>query len=828
MRYLIITLFFLGSIASQAQDKQMKRFPVDPDNLPIICTGHGHNHGHVVLPEAKSRNNSMPAVFEVEYDQLPPGAAIQAFDYALSILSDAISSPVPIRISVRWEDLAPGALAGAGPSEFVTDFPNSTESVAFPIALAEKIAGVPLNSDLRPDIFISIDNQTEWHYDFNNPSAIGNKFDFVSIVLHEMIHGLGFVGFATVTDNGAGTGRLKSGGVPAIFDVYLNSLTKGNLCQNVQDPSVEMKTVLTSNTLTLITPQYKDQTNAPRIYAPNPYEQGSSTHHLNQFTYTNTGNSLMTPQASRGEIVHGLGISKDILYDLGWSSTYVLHEQLIGIDDVNEPYPIKAKVTSDLGYDAASLVLHYSTDDFATTQTLPMTATGNADEFTATIPAPGSRLDVKYYFTILDNRGITLQFPANAPDPLYYETFYREDTELPVMQHTPLTTIDDKTTVFPLDAQVTDFFAGVDSVYVEYFINGEAQPIVVLIRNFEDEFRDNLYLQDIELAAPLSASDVLEYRIIAIDKSNRRNVRTSPATGFYTIDIAETFDASITYLNNFDERSAANDFSGNGFTLTTPSGFENSAIHSQHPYPNAGDGKTLNFNYQLNIPIQIRANDPLIEFEEIVLVEPGEPNTNYTELEFWDYVIVEGRKIDGTDWLPFLDGYDSRAFSDWNTAYNNGLSGQTSTTLGTPSLFKPRTVNMTRSGNFKTGDIVFVRFRLFSDPFAAGWGWAIENLKIQDSPVSVEDFIASDAFTLFPNPVSKEVITVQASFKQAIADLQLVIYDSFGRLIEQQVLSPIQNTITESVNVSAYPSGMYLVTLQINGKELLGKKVMVE
>ena len=135
---------------------------------------------------------------------------------------------------------------------------------------------------------------------------------------------------------------------------------------------------------------------------------------------------------------------------------------------------------------------------------------------------------------------------------------------------------------------------------------------------------------------------------------------------------------------------------------------------------------------------------------------------------------------------------------------------------------------MTSNGNFNVGDVIFVRFRLFSDPFAVGWGWAIENLKIQDNTVAVEDFISDDQFQLFPNPVSKEAISVKASFKQSIDDLQLVIYNSFGQLMRQQTLTPIQNSIAESVDVSAYPSGMYLVTLQINGKELLGKKVIVE
>jgi len=826
MRLLLTFLLVSSLLTLQAQENTVERILVDLDNLPIICKGHGTNHGHVVLPSAHPRNNNlMPATFEVDFAPNVPIQAIAAFEYATGILGNALSSPVPIRVRVDWDDLPPGALGGATPTEYIINFPNSRERTAFPIALAEKIVGEPLNSNLSPDIFIEIAQDANWYFDFENPAGIeNNQFDFAYVVLHEMLHGLGFVGFAGRNDSG--TGRLKSGNVPAIFDVYLESATNGNLLQNVTDPSIQLINALTGNALTLETPFFKNSNLVPRLYAPSPYEPGSSIHHLDLFTYRNTSDVLMTPQVSRGAVIHDLGLALDILYDLGWASTYVLHEQAIGIDNVNTPYTVNATVTSDVGYDASSLQVHYSQDDFATTETLSMNATNTADEFTANIPAPGFQTVIQYYFTVEDNRGITLSFPAEAPNPLFYETFYQDDTQRPVLQHTPLTTIDDKTTVITLDAIATDFFSGIDSVYIEYFINGEKQPTLELIRNFEDEFRDNLYLSDIVLDAPLTANDRLEYRVIAVDNSNRRNTRTNPTTGLHQISISETFDATITYLNNFNARSA--DFSGNGFSQITPTGFSNNAIHSQHPYPNAGEGKTLNFNYQLNIPIQIRQQEPLIEFEEIVLVEPGEPNTTYTDIEFWDYVIVEGRKVDGTEWLPFLPGYDSRDVVSWRTAYQNGLAGNNSNTRGTPSLYESRTINMTQNRNFQAGDLVFIRFRLFSDPFAAGWGWAVEDLKIQDNLVDVEDFILSNDFQLYPNPVNSEIITIEAAFQQSVEDVQLVIYDSFGRLIQQQVVTPTNQQVQEIVDVSAYPSGIYLVTLQINGRELLGKKVLVE
>ena len=80
---------------------------------------------------------------------------------------------------------------------------------------------------------------------------------------------------------------------------------------------------------------------------------------------------------------------------------------------------------------------------------------------------------------------------------------------------------------------------------------------------------------------------------------------------------------------------------------------------------------------------------------------------------------------------------------------------------------------MLENENFQAGEEVFIRFRLFSDPEISGWGWAIDNLRIQDTQVSVEDFISNNDFQIFPNPVSNEIITVNASFQQPVGDLQI-------------------------------------------------------
>ena len=171
------------------------------------------------------------------------------------------------------------------------------------------------------------------------------------------------------------------------------------------------------------------------------------------------------------------------------------------------------------------------------------------------------------------------------------------------------------------------------------------------------------------------------------------------------------------YVNNFD--STTTDFSGNGFTIAKQTGFSSGAIQSPHPYSN-----NTTYNYQLLIPIIVASSNATFSYDDIALVEEGDPGTVFGDANFWDYVIVEGTK-DGINWLPLLDGYDARFDAAWS-------SGGT----GDSTLFRNHMFNI--EDTFNAGDTVIFRFRLFADAASNGWGWAIDNLNIQGTPVPVE------------------------------------------------------------------------------------------
>ena len=423
------------------------------------------------------------------------------------------------------------------------------------------------------------------------------------------------------------------------------------------------------------------------------------------------------------------------------------------------------------------------------------------------------------------NRNITFLSPTQAPNPLFYEFFYDVDETNPVIVHEPQETLDDQATALDIEASVTDFFTGIREVIIEFKINGIEQSSVIMEKDFTDGFRPDLYVGTIPLPdIGLSENDLLEYRIIAVDKSPAKNSIISPSENeFYNVTLTKTLDAIHLYVNDFEIDKG--DFSGNGFSVTRPAGFSDPAIHSIHPYTNAGQNNTRNFFYNLRLPIILRKVDALIQFDEVVLVEPGDPDTKFGDTEFWDYVIVEGRKTDSQIWQPFLSGYDSKTHSNWLAVYNN-IVNQNSTGLGRSSLFQERTIDMQENGNFSQGDTVLIRFRLFSDPFAVGWGWAIDNLRIQDTPVAIEDFIEKREFKVFPNPVGGQFLQVEAEFKQEIKAIQLEISDIYGRLVYSQKFPSFEKQFSQSIEMGALPKGIYLLTMKLDGHEQISRRVV--
>ncbi len=814
------------SLIAQKNNKSTN-LPHTHSHNGVIC-GIGEPKPGLVIPAPPiSKNPSQNvAIFEVTFTSNVPDVARTSFLRATEIMGSFFNSTIPITVSVAAsDDLPPGALAGANPGTFIRDFANAPLINAwYPIALAEKLEQRNIVTNADFDITVTYNSEVNWN--FTSTNVTSSQFDFITVILHELMHGLGFSGLASVTPNDLGS--LIFSGFPTAYNTFLENGNGENLLNNFDSPSVPLALQLTSNNVSINTESLAAQNEIARIFSPFPFDAGSSISHLDQSTFTNTPHELMRPAISRGAVIHNPGnIALDILYDLGWRKTSIAHQPGPITDDVTMPYVVDAVVQADIGFDPSSFVIHYSQDTFATETVAAMTPTGNAGAFTVTLPAPGEISSYQYFFTL--NNGLEQQVttPTAAPEANFFEFFYDVDEILPEIVHEPVSTLDDKSTELVIEASITDVFTGVDSAFIQYSINGVPQVAVPMKRDFSDGFRPDLFVGVIPLSDnSLNEGDLIQYQIIANDLSAVSNIITSPAAENTTFDvtIVKTLDAVGLYTNDFEIDES--DFAGDGFSIIDLTGFSDGAAHSIHPYTNAGQNNTRDFIYNLRIPIVLRGADALIEFDEVVLVEPGDPGTQFGDLEFWDFVVVEGRRSNSPIWVPFIDGYDSSDNSRWLRAYNSNIVNQNSQAQGTEALFEERVIDMQESGDFVEGDTVSVRFRLFSDPLAVGWGWAIDNLRIQDSQVAVEDFLNQGDFTIYPNPVGKGILAIEAQFKQIVDQVTLKLSNINGQTIQQQSLSVSNQILRATFDVDSLPQGVYLLTMDLDGKEQITRRII--
>ena len=145
----------------------------------------------------KAQNN-----FEVDYfsscdGEIWPEQAITAFEFALSIWSEHISSDVPIKVNAKWTELEGNTLGSARPSQVVqisgAGEPDTWYALAQLSALTgqnvrERLDGVEYDIDMNAKC-----NFEDWYFG-TDAQVPDNKSDFVTVVLHEIGHGLGFLG----------------------------------------------------------------------------------------------------------------------------------------------------------------------------------------------------------------------------------------------------------------------------------------------------------------------------------------------------------------------------------------------------------------------------------------------------------------------------------------------------------------------------------------------------------------------------------------------------------------------------------------------------------
>ena len=792
---------------------------------PVVCYA-SEETGHAAVPppqEFMNRLKSAPKSSDIVVKYINfPDSAREAFEYAVGIWETLISTSVPIYVEARWERLNSGTLGNCSANGFYVNFDGAPMAdTYYPVAIVEKITGKEITGSANPDMTARFNSSVAWYYgtDLKTP---GSKYDFISTVLHEIAHGLGITGFFNVNAS-TQTGYYGYGNkLPSVFDRWVEDFSGSRITNQTlfKNPSSDLYYKLISNQLYSGSPvafgwNYESR---PRLYAPSTYKDGSSIYHLNDISYPyGSVNALMTSSAGRGEAVHTPGpLTSGILADLGWKHLYFNFLPLHDREEIPDALKFATEITSDLGILGNSCFLIYSTDNFESHSDSVALEKGETENGYSAVLDPGTEpVRIRYYFTARDTMNRSFTWPPGSPSGSFSLTL-GPDTVKPLILHDPVTFVLSSSGKIDLEAVVTDNL-GVDSVFVVFYINGQEQPGLNLLANGDSLYRGKFPLDGYK------TGDTLGYVVVAIDIAAGRNISRLPATGYFTVKVEQVFNPVITYFTDFNIPN--DDFILSDFSINIEGGFDNAALHSPHPYPSPDTDDTyFNFTTMLRYPVIVVENGKMA-WDEVVLVEPGEEGAVFGGDEFWDYVIVEASKDFGMSWLPLRDGYDSGSIPMWKSAYNQRIVGNNSITIGNKDLFVRREILLTENGNFTAGDTLLIRFRLLSDPYAHGWGWAIDNLEIQQNLTSPGmTTLPPSNFLVWPNPV-ENYVNFSVDIPGYPSDYVVQILDMAGRPLASHSIDQSRGEVIR-FDIRHLKAGFYLIHLTEKGKTLFIRKVV--
>lgn len=248
-----------------------------------------------------------------------PANAQAAFTYAANVWGTLINSSVPIVINAAWANLGSGVLGHAGPRSYYKNFGGGPQADTwYAVSTANALAETDLNGSGTEEIVAGFNAQFDWYFgtDGNCPST---QYDLVSVVMHEIGHGLGFLGSMYIS-SGLGYYSYWSDGLPIIYDRYTEN-GSGTKLITFTSGSAALASQLTSGNV-YFNGTYANAANGGakvQLYSPTTWAQGSSYSHLGE-SFNGTVNALMTYSLSYAEANHDPGpVTKGLLKDVGWS-----------------------------------------------------------------------------------------------------------------------------------------------------------------------------------------------------------------------------------------------------------------------------------------------------------------------------------------------------------------------------------------------------------------------------------------------------------------------------------------------------------------------------
>ncbi len=204
------------------------------------------------------------------------------------------------------------------------------------------------------------------------------------------------------------------------------------------------------------------------------------------------------------------------------------HTQLGDSEDMDNPIPVSVTVFAgpefQLDFNTVNVVSGLN-GNF--TNTTPLMATGNLDEFSAEMPNPADIGEFNYYFSVQTIEGNVETQPYGAPNASY--SFHlgpdQEQPQLLYVSHSDYLGFINATGSYQVNATATDNI-GIGSMALNYSINGETWieiPMDFAYSSDEEDTYSNILTWE-----NLPIPSTINYYVNCWDSSTQSNLATSP------------------------------------------------------------------------------------------------------------------------------------------------------------------------------------------------------------------------------------------------------------------------------------------------------------
>ncbi len=240
------------------------------------------------------RSGAATAGFVAAFDANVPNDVRTIVQASIGEWSTALDTRIPVVVQVSWTCFNDVGVLGFAGSTEIYRLPSLPTGYAYPAALANTLVGSDLNG-ATPELRVVLNAELaatnscafaadRWHVSTSAPPP--GRIDLASVVLHEIAHGLGFLGSAW-RNQGASAPALDA--VPYVYDSFVQT-ADGPLLGR-PNPNAYLTSPLSIDV---------GGGRSIALYSPSGFQNGSSFSHFSPTATSAVGGALMNPDLGSG------------------------------------------------------------------------------------------------------------------------------------------------------------------------------------------------------------------------------------------------------------------------------------------------------------------------------------------------------------------------------------------------------------------------------------------------------------------------------------------------------------------------------------------------